>query len=299
MFLRARHYCIERVKIMWISRYFVYFTIFSVIGYIYECCFCTVLKGKWENRGFLFGPVIPIYGVGGAALVGICELINIYIGNYTWWQIFLIGYFGSIILEYTTSWSLEKLFHAYWWDYSDMPFNIKGRICLPYSICFGFAAILVTYLIAPMILSLTDHISAIYMELISLIFIAMLAADIALTVSALTGFEKNIIALENTLDAHMEIFIENIQERKRSAENRILEGKNRFTVENLEKFISEERERFSRERLEHSVSAMGGLYKSALTRVKGFKNTKVQLATVEQVIITIKKHMAYKINKNK
>lgn len=261
------------------------------MGYIYECCFSTIKKGRWENRGFLFGPVIPIYGVGGAALVGVCELLKMQTGSYSWWQIFLIGYLGSIILEYTTSWALEKLFHAYWWDYSDMPFNIKGRVCLPYSIGFGLAALLITYMIAPATLRVTDCIPAITMELLSLIFASLIAADTALTVSALTGFERNIIALENMLDTHMEAFVQGVQERKRNAESLLAEERERFSVENIESFILDERERFSRERLESSIGAMGGLYKSAINRVKGFRNTKAKKENVEKVIGAVKKHM--------
>ena len=61
------------------------------------------------------------------------------------YRIFLICFFGSIVLDYTTSWALEKLFHAYWWDYSDVICNINGRVCLPASIGFGLAGILVFY----------------------------------------------------------------------------------------------------------------------------------------------------------
>ena len=84
---------------MWICRYFVYFVVFSFLGWIYESIFCTVKNRQWENRGFLYGPMVPIYGVGASALVGVGELINTYVGSYTWWQIFLIGYVGSIVLE--------------------------------------------------------------------------------------------------------------------------------------------------------------------------------------------------------
>ena len=81
---------------MWISRYFVYFVIFSFFGWIYESIYCTIKSKRWENRGFLYGPLCPIYGAGGVGIT-------------------------AIVLEYGTSWTLEKLFHAYWWDYSEMP----------------------------------------------------------------------------------------------------------------------------------------------------------------------------------
>ena len=93
---------------------------------------------KWENRGFLYGPLCPIYGAGGVAITAIADFISAHTdATFTWWQIFLVAFLGSIVLEYGTSWALEKLFHAYWWDYSSMPLNINGRVCFPYSVGFG------------------------------------------------------------------------------------------------------------------------------------------------------------------
>ena len=105
---------------MWISKYFVYFVIFSVMGWIYESAFCTIKTGKWQNRGFLYGPLCPIYGVGAASITFIVDEAEAHgLSEPAGWQIFLVAFFGSIVLEYVTSYVLEKLFHAYWWDYSD------------------------------------------------------------------------------------------------------------------------------------------------------------------------------------
>ena len=119
----------EKGLYMWLSRYFVYFIIFSCMGWIYESIYCTIRAKKWENRGFLYGPLCPIYGAGGVAITAIADFISVHTdATFTWWQIFLVAFFGSIVLEYGTSWALEKLFHAYWWDYSSMPLNINGRV---------------------------------------------------------------------------------------------------------------------------------------------------------------------------
>ena len=187
---------------MWISKYFVYFVIFSCMGWIYESIFCTVKSGSWQNRGFLYGPVCPIYGVGAATIMALMDwFTNQNQGqvNYTWWQVFLVAFFGSIVLEYVTSWGLEKLFHAYWWDYSDVPLNINGRVCFPASVGFGAAGLLVIYVIAPATKDATQWITPILMELFSLIFMALLSIDATLTVSALTGFERNVAAMEEAL----------------------------------------------------------------------------------------------------
>jgi uncharacterized membrane protein len=80
------------------------------MGWIYESIYCTIRAKKWENRGFLYGPLCPIYGAGGVAITAIADLISAHTdATFTWWQIFLVAFFGSIVLEYGTSWALEKL----------------------------------------------------------------------------------------------------------------------------------------------------------------------------------------------
>ncbi|MBC8572910.1 putative ABC transporter permease [Jingyaoa shaoxingensis] len=254
---------------MWISKYFVYFVIFSCMGWIYESIFCTVKSGSWQNRGFLYGPVCPIYGVGAATIMA---LVDWYAGqnqgqvNYTWWQVFLVAFFGSIVLEYVTSWGLEKLFHAYWWDYSDVPLNINGRVCFPASVGFGVAGLLVIYVIAPATKDATQWITPILMELFSLIFMALLAADATLTVSALTGFERNVAAMEEALNQHMEQFVSTVQQKSQAA-GEVLGEKKLAASERL----AEERMRFTKERLESITKRMGSGHRAALNRVKGFR----------------------------
>ncbi len=195
---------------MLISRYFIYFIIYGFLGWIYETIFCTIKASKWDNRGFLFGPILPIYGVGGAILTILSDMLSggLVVYNYTWWQVFLISFFGSIILEYVTSWALEKMFHAYWWDYSNMPLNINGRVCLPYSICFGVAGLLIVYIMVPFIKDITSWISPLGYELSALIFMSIMSMDIAFTVSALTDFENSVMAMEEALNAQMDSFVE-------------------------------------------------------------------------------------------
>ena len=156
----------EKGLYMWLSRYFVYFIIFSCMGWIYESIYCTIRAKKWENRGFLYGPLCPIYGAGGVAITAIADFISAHTdATFTWWQIFLVAFLGSIVLEYGTSWALEKLFHAYWWDYSSMPLNINGRVCFPYSVGFGVAGLIVVYFIAPFTKLITGWMSPIWMRL--------------------------------------------------------------------------------------------------------------------------------------
>jgi uncharacterized membrane protein len=249
------------------------------MGWIYETIFCTIKNNKWAARGFLYGPLCPIYGVGAALLTAIAEMVSerSTIG-YDWWHVFLLAFFGSIVLEYGTSWALEKLFHAYWWDYSNMPLNIHGRVCFPYSVGFGCAGLLVVYIIAPFTQRMTSSITPIMMEGLSLLFMAMLAADVTLTVSALTDFERNVAALDTSLNQHMELLVSNMQEKKQAAETA----------------FAEERMRFSRERMEQTVVSMGNVNRMAVSRVRGFRNMPVDKQRMEDMLGHIKSRVPKK-----
>ena len=163
---------------MWLSKYVCLFMIYNFMGWIYETLFCIVKGGKWENRGFLYGPICPIYGTGAVAISVIMELT---IGkgiSISPWQVFTISVIGSAVLEYFTSWALEKTFHAVWWDYSEFPFNYQGRISLFTSLGFGLAGLLVVHVIAPFTENAVGHIIPIMIELLSLCFIFVFAVDL-------------------------------------------------------------------------------------------------------------------------
>ena len=133
-----------------ISKLFIYFVITGIIGYIYECIAMTVWSGKWDNRGFLFGPMIPIYGVGCLCGLAFGNIIE----DYTMLQVFLAGFLASAILEYPTSYIMEKVFHERWWDYSIAPINIQGRVSLLSSLGFGIAAVVIVYVINDLVVPL-------------------------------------------------------------------------------------------------------------------------------------------------
>ena len=87
----------EKGLYMWLSRYFVYFIIFSCMGWIYESIYCTIRAKKWENRGFLYGPLCPIYGAGGVAITAIADFISAHTdATFTWWQIFLVAFWEAL-----------------------------------------------------------------------------------------------------------------------------------------------------------------------------------------------------------
>ena len=199
---------------MSVSNYFLWFLFFSLLGWVYECIFCTVKGGHWENRGFLFGPICPIYGCGGV-------LVLLVFGNLTpsdvslpLWAVFLISLVGSAIMEYITSYVLEKLFHAIWWDYSNVPLNINGRICLPASIGFGVVGTVLYQFVLPLVNKVTINIPSPVSEPLALLLMAFFGADIALTVSTLTSLVATIERFEEEVNVRAEEAYQAMLEKK-------------------------------------------------------------------------------------
>ena len=211
---------------MWISKYVCLFMIYSFMGWVYESIFCTIKGGKWENRGFLYGPVCPIYGTGAVA---ISVIMNLTLGNgvvLSAWQIFAISVIGSAVLEYVTSWALEKLFRAAWWDYSKLPLNIHGRISLFTSLGFGLGGLLIVYVIAPFTERLVGHVPPILLELFALCFLFVFAVDLTLTVSTLHHFDKIVLQMEDNFNHSMEVIVDNtFQQSSRIRDSIIRKGR--------------------------------------------------------------------------
>lgn len=120
--------------------YVIIFFFYSFIGWAQEVAQTVVLDHKFVNRGFFIGPLCPIYGFGSM-------MMTYFLDKYTSqpFFVFLTAVFICCVLEYVTSYVLEKIFKARWWDYSDKPFNLNGRVCLLYSLAFGLGALLILY----------------------------------------------------------------------------------------------------------------------------------------------------------
>ena len=200
---------------MQLNRYLTAYFVFSVLGWIWESIYCTIKERKWQNRGFLYGPLCPIYGFGSILGLIFYDLISMgKISHLSWWQIFIMGFVASMILEYPTSYVLEKLFHARWWDYSDMPLNINGRTCVITSLGFGIGAIIIMNYLIPSYEQALVIIPASIIAISCVIFVAIHSSDITLTVSHLTNFQKNIDEMEEIFQSKMTETVDKIFERR-------------------------------------------------------------------------------------
>lgn len=126
-------------------KYIMLFFFYSAAGWLIESTYCSIGEKRIINRGFLTGPMCPIYGTG--ALVMTIFLYKPFFERPL--LVFLLGIILCDIVEYITSFLMETLFHARWWDYTYEFLNIKGRICLKHSLYWGVASVAFVYVIHP------------------------------------------------------------------------------------------------------------------------------------------------------
>ena len=194
---------LERIETL-----FLWLMIYSVVGWIYESTLCSITGKKLVNRGFLNGPYCPIYGSG--AVLDILVLGRIHNPI----LLFVFGVLLTCSLEYFTSWAMEKLFHARWWDYSDKKFNINGRVCLLGAVVFGAFSVVLILGIHPFVKSLTDRLSPLARHIISGVVFAGFAADCVITVQGISGFHKKLHELSGELAEHRRRAAERSEEKR-------------------------------------------------------------------------------------
>jgi len=165
--------------------YFFTFMLYSILGWVMETCLFLIRDKKAVKRGFLFGPVCPIYGSGAV----LCTAVLYGRVN----NVFLVFLFGLLLcgaLEYITHFLMEKLFHAMWWDYSSRRFNIKGRVYLNGLLEFGLGAVLIVKVFQPLVFRLIDIMPQAVLYWICFALYSILIFDLATTISDLKDSVK-------------------------------------------------------------------------------------------------------------
>lgn len=113
-----------------------WFFIYSILGWLLESCYMSICERKWVNRGFVFGPICPIYGFGALAAYFV---LKPFANNYL--LLFILGSLLATSWEFLVAKGMKHIFGVVWWDYTDKPFNYKGILCLESSIAWGFYVI--------------------------------------------------------------------------------------------------------------------------------------------------------------
>ena len=194
------------------SRIVVCFVFFSLVGWVFESAYCSITEKRWCNRGFLFGPVCPIYGVGAVAAIAVFGNAAVQRSIPPAWVVFLVCAAGTSAIEWVTSVAMERLFGAVWWDYSNMPLNLKGRVCVPAAALFGLAGCAITYLVVPALSRINGQLDPLAVEVASLVLTALVAADATLTVCTLTEVLAAVEQLEAEFDSRMQAAVEAVPE---------------------------------------------------------------------------------------
>lgn len=170
-----------------LKTYFLLFIIYSVLGWVVEVTYSYIREKRFINRGFLVGPLCPIYGLG---VLAILTFLKDYTGHPI--VLFISAIFICSILEYFTSYLMEKIFHARWWDYSSRKFNINGRICLETMFPFGLGALVVWYVINPIVLKLINLMSDNTSTILSIIFLIIFVIDLITSFDVVYNYKKTI-----------------------------------------------------------------------------------------------------------
>lgn len=164
---------------------FYIFILYSVFGWVYESCLVSIKKKALINRGFLTGPIIPIYGCGALlAYISFWDIRDKII------VVFICGALLATILEYITSLIMESIFHTRWWDYSEFWLNLKGRVCLPVSLLWGALTLLMLHIFQQGIDFLIGRMDREIGETIGYIIIPVFIIDITIAVVSSVKFDK-------------------------------------------------------------------------------------------------------------
>ena len=168
-----------------IEKYIILFFIYSFAGWVMESVGDSIKKKRFVNRGFLIGPYCPIYGTG---VVLITILLKKYADDI--WVTFFMSVVICGTLEYLTSYFMEKIFNARWWDYSNKKFNINGRICLETLVPFGIAGTFIIYIANPFLLKYINMIPQTVMNVLIIAFLVVYFIDVIVSFKIILNLKE-------------------------------------------------------------------------------------------------------------
>lgn len=226
----------------------MFFFIYSFIGWVLEVAFHALKCGKFINRGMLAGAVCPIYGFGAVILIYLLEPIK---------SNLLLLFLGSAvlctILEYFAGLILDKLFHKRWWDYSDVPYNIGGYVCLQFSVYWGIGGILLIRDIQGLIGNFVNIFSTNIILIADAVFVVTMLIDVLATVKSINKLNKKLDLL-GELQEQIHNMSDKIGEGVSEKTLKIAE-KSKPALENLEAKKEARKERVEEIRKEHEENA--------------------------------------------
>lgn len=190
----------------YISALVISFFVYGFAGWIWESFVCPILtRHRIKNSGFLNGPIVPIYGVG-----ALCVSL-LFSPQESVLSIFIEGAFVACVIEYLTSWGMEKLYHRRWWDYSDKAFQVNGRVCLEGFLVFGLFSVVAVKWIQPALLNKIMSYDTVLLIVLATILSTLLVVDSIVTVIELTHLDDMIEDMKGEVEKILDDFEESIQ----------------------------------------------------------------------------------------
>ena len=245
----------------WLMFYFTY----CFIGWVWESCYVSVRKKRWVNRGFLFGPALPIYGFGAIvilfATLSVRESIIL---------TYLLGMIGATALEYVSGAISESIFHVRYWDYSNNPLNIKGYICLYCSLGWGLFSVLLVRIVHPPIEKAVLLIPENILQITTLILVIIHVIDFTKSVQSAFDLKKILSGLSESnrviaaIETNLEEFSQTVSlnsERLKSQLQEINEE-----IKNA-KILSVEKLQQQREKKSNHISLLSKKAELLLTKI--------------------------------
>ena len=174
------------------------FFIYSFLGWLMEVIVGWIYRKKIVNRGFMIGPYCPIYGFGGTLIT---LVLSSYYDNPI--VLFCVAIVICGLLEYFTSFVMEKVFKARWWDYSPKKYNINGRVCLETIVPFGLLGCLIIYVINPISIGLIENIPLSTQDIIAAILVCIFTVDFIISYFFIAKLRETVNQYNNIGRAHV------------------------------------------------------------------------------------------------
>lgn len=205
------------------QEFYLIFFIYSFLGWCWETFPCSAIElDKIHNRGFLLGPICPIYGLG-------ASLSFAFLKNFeSSLEIFIYSALMSCLIEYIIGYLLERFFHKRWWDYANYPFQIKRRVCLYGLLIFGLANILIVKKLTPVLLFFLSLSSDRLVDLLVIFFGFLFAFDLILTLNHLISFSKRLDEIYQGIEENVSDYFRGLNESERLANLKLLDESKKF-----------------------------------------------------------------------
>ena len=185
--------------VLLLARVVLYFFVYGCVGWGVEVAYAAITTRQLVNRGFLNGPICPIYGFGMVALVTAMQLVpkpeQTGEGTNTV-LVFFVGMLITTLIELVGGWVLFKLFHTRWWDYSMYRFNLGGYICPQFSLLWGLGSVLMVKVVHPLVAGLSMPLPGVPLLIVDAVLLVVFGVDVALSAAAAIGLNRYLTEID-------------------------------------------------------------------------------------------------------